>query len=142
MAFSINRVTLVGIAGKDAEVKFIGSGKAVASFSVATSESWKDGSGQKQERTEWHNVTAWNWLAEYSGENVKKGTKVLVEGKIVTEKYEKNGETKYITKIQADTIMAIAKTTNSGGNGNQSSSNQNTAQQPEQQAEPVTDLPF
>jgi single-strand DNA-binding protein len=140
MAFSINRATLVGTVGKDAEVKYTGSGKAAASFTMATSEQWKDGSGQKQEKTEWHNVTAWNWLAEYAGENVKKGTKVLVEGKIVTESYEKEGEKRYITKIQAETIMALERTQKTGNSTQPAQSYQ--SKENVQESAPDTGLPF
>jgi len=162
MAFSINRATLVGNAGKDAEIRYISSGKPVASFSVATTESWTDkATGQKQERTEWHNVKAWNWLAEYCGENVKKGKKVLVEGRIQTRSYDdKDGVKKYVTEIEADTVLMMER----GGQGNappppggtnyrsENSSRASSSQQSSgpapvpdyepQQSGPVDDLPF
>jgi single-strand DNA-binding protein len=161
MAFSINRATLVGNAGKDAEIRYTGTGKAVATFSVATTENWTDkASGQKQERTEWHNVKAWNWLAEYCGENVKKGKRVLVEGRITTRSYDdKDGVKKYITEIEADTVMTMERSAAGnvppqGGsnyrsdNNSRASSSQNSsgpAPVPDyepQQSGPVDDLPF
>src|SRR5580698_4276160 len=106
MAFSINRATLVGNAGKDAEIRYTGSGAPVATFTMATTESWTDKAGQKQERTEWHNIKAWNWLAEYCNENVKKGKRVLVEGRITNRSYDdKDGVKKYISEIEAATVM-------------------------------------
>ena len=132
MAFSINRATLVGNAGKDAEVRYTGSGVPVATFSIATTESWTDkNSGQKQERTEWHNIKAWNWLAEYCNENVKKGKRVFVEGRITSRSYDdKDGNKKYITEIEASTVMTMERTQagDNGGGGyrqnNQSHGNQ------------------
>ncbi len=162
MAFSINRATLVGNAGKDAEIRYTGSGKPVASFSVATTDSWTDkASGQKQERTDWHNVVAWNWLAEYCNENVKKGKRVLVEGRIQTRSYEdKDGVKKYVTEIEASTVMTMERTAagNSGGPSPSGSYNrtENSSSRPasqpaagpapvpeyEPQEAPVDDLPF
>ena len=158
MAFSINRATLVGNAGKDAEIRYTGSGKPVASFSVATTDSWTDkATGQKQERTDWHNVVAWNWLAEYCNENVKKGKKVLVEGRIQTRSYDdKDGVKKYITEIEAATVMTMERT--SPGNSSAASyqpqdSARRAPSQPAagpapvpeyepQEPAPVDDLPF
>lgn len=87
MAQGLNRATLMGRMGGDPEVRFTPAGKAVASFSVATTESWKDAQGQKQERTDWHDVTAWGKTAEWIGENVHKGSLVYVEGRMQTEKW-------------------------------------------------------
>jgi single-strand DNA-binding protein len=161
MAFSINRVTLVGNAGKDAEIRYTGTGKGVASFSVATTDSWTDKtSGQKQERTDWHNVVAWNWLAEYCNENVKKGKRVLVEGRLQTRSYDdKDGVKKYVTEIEASTVMTMERS--AAGNGAapaQSSASgssyrpanaarpapQSSAPEPEYEPQdaPVDDLPF
>ncbi len=158
MAFSINRATLVGNAGKDAEIRYTGSGKPVASFSVATTDSWTDrATGQKQERTDWHNIVAWNWLAEYCNENVKKGKRVLVEGRIQSWSYDdKDGVKRYITEIEAATVMTMER----GAQGNSPSSGYRTEEparrssgQPAagpaplpdyepQEPAPVDDLPF
>jgi single-strand DNA-binding protein len=157
MAFSINRATLVGNAGKDAEIRYTGSGKPVASFSLATTDSWTDkATGQKQERTDWHNIVAWNWLAEYCNENVKKGKRVLVEGRIQTRSYDdKDGVKKYVTEIEAATVMTMERT----AQGNSSAASyqpQDAARRApshsaagpapvpeyEQESAPVDDLPF
>ena len=96
----MNRITLYGNVGKDPEVKHFDNGKAVASFSMATSESYKNKQGEKVVNTEWHNIVAWSPLAEIFEKHVKKGNKILITGKSVTREYESNGEKKYITEVQ------------------------------------------
>lgn len=98
---SLNKVILIGRVGKDPEIRNAGNGKPIASFSIATSETWKDKQGQKQEKTEWHNVTCFNEsLCRVIENYVKKGSHIYIEGKLVTEKYtDKNGVEKYTTKI-------------------------------------------
>jgi single-strand DNA-binding protein len=86
---SVNKVIILGSLGKDPEVRFMPNGDAAASFSMATSESWKDKQGVKQEKTEWHNVVAYRKLAEIIGEYLKKGSSVYIEGKLQTRKWEK-----------------------------------------------------
>lgn len=103
----VNKVILVGTLGKDPETKFMPSGNQVTSFSVATSESWKDKSGEKQEVTEWHNITMFGKVAEIAEKYLKKGSKVYLEGKIKTEKYQKDGVDKYITKIICDQMQML-----------------------------------
>jgi single-strand DNA-binding protein len=96
----LNKVTLIGRVGKDPEIKYLSSGKAVANFSIATSESYKDKqTGEKVEKTEWHNISAFDRLAEIIGEYVKKGALLYVEGKIQTREYEKDGSKRYATSI-------------------------------------------
>ncbi len=100
MAGSLNRVTLVGNLGRDPEIRSLQSGGKVATFSVATSETWKDKSGEKQEKTDWHNVVVWNEaLVGLVEKYVKKGTKLLVEGKLETRKWEKDGIDRYSTEV-------------------------------------------
>ncbi|MES2499584.1 MAG: single-stranded DNA-binding protein, partial [Pseudomonadota bacterium] len=99
---SVNKVILVGSLGRDPEVKYMANGEAVANFSMATSENWKDKAGVKQEKTEWHNVVAYRKLAEIIGEYLKKGSPVYIEGKLQTRKWEKDGVTRYSTEIIAD----------------------------------------
>ena len=104
----VNKVVLVGRIGKAPELKYIQSGAAVANFSLATSETWKDKGGTKQERTEWHNIIAWNKLAEICGEYVTKGMTVFIEGKLQTRSWEdKNGGKRQTTEIVADTIKML-----------------------------------
>lgn len=98
---SLNKVTLIGRVGKDPEIRYAGNGKPIASFSLATSENWKDKQGQKHEKTEWHNITCFNEaLCRVIEHYVKKGSQIYIEGKLVTEKYtDKSGVEKYATKI-------------------------------------------
>ena len=105
----INKAIILGNLGKDPEVKFTPSGVAVCNFTVATSESWKDKEGNKQEKTEWHNVVAFGKLAEICGEYLKKGKQVYIEGRLQTDKYEKNGQTRYSTKIVASVMKMLGK---------------------------------
>ncbi len=120
MAKSLNKVMLIGNLGKDPELRYTTSGVAVATFSLATNESWKDQDGNLQERTEWHNIVAWKKLAEICGEWLKKGKKVYIEGRIQTRSYDdKNtGTKKYITEIVADNMIMLdykAAPENGGG---------------------------
>jgi single-strand DNA-binding protein len=109
MAKSLNKVMLIGNLGKDPELRYTTSGTAVATFSLATNESWKDADGNMQERTEWHNIVAWKKLAEICGEWLKKGKKVYIEGRIQTRSYDdKNtGNKKYITEIVAEDMIML-----------------------------------
>jgi single-strand DNA-binding protein len=109
MARSLNKVMLIGNLGKDPELRYTPAGVAVATFSLATNESWKDQDGNMQERTEWHNIVAWRKLAEVCGEWLKKGKKVYVEGRIQTRSYDdKNtGAKKYITEIVLDSMIML-----------------------------------
>ena len=105
----INKVILVGNIGKDPEIRYAQNGSAIASFSCATSESWKDkATGEKQERVEWHSCTAFGKLAGIVAEYVKKGSQVYVEGRLKTEKWQdKNGADRYTTKIMVDTLQLL-----------------------------------
>jgi single-strand DNA-binding protein len=137
---SLNKAILIGNLGKDPELSYTASGVAVAKFSIATNERWKDQDGNLQERTEWHNIVVWRKLAEICGQYLKKGSKVYLEGKLQTRSWDdKNtGVKRYTTEIVADDmIMLDAK----GSGMNDSGS----AVQPvaEQSAEPEKDdLPF
>ncbi|MCZ7403705.1 MAG: single-stranded DNA-binding protein [Candidatus Methanoperedens sp.] len=104
----VNKIIIIGRVGKDASLRYTPSGVANASFSVATSESWKDKENKKQEKTEWHNVIAWRKLAEICGEYVTKGMLVYIEGKITYRSYEDKGGVKHdITEIVADTMKML-----------------------------------
>jgi single-strand DNA-binding protein len=98
----VNKVILIGNVGGDPEVRHMPSGDAVANVSLATSESWKDKQGQKQERTEWHRVVFFGKLAEIVEQYVRKGSKLYVEGKLRTRKYERDGQTHYSTEVVVD----------------------------------------
>jgi single-strand DNA-binding protein len=113
---SVNKAILVGHLGKDPEVRYMPSGEAVANVTLATSESWKDKSGEKQEKTEWHNIVFFKRLAEIAGEYLKKGSLIYVEGRITTEKWtDKEGKDRYTTKIVANEMKMLGS--KSGGVG-------------------------
>lgn len=106
----VNKVVLLGNLGKDPEVRYMqGNGGAVANFTLATSESWKDKqTGEQQERTEWHRVVLYDRLAEIAGEYLKKGSKVYVEGSLRTRKWQdQSGQDKYTTEIVANEMQML-----------------------------------
>jgi single-strand DNA-binding protein len=119
MAKSLNKVMLIGNLGKDPEVKFTPGGTAVAKFSLATNERFKDKAGEWQDRTEWHNIVAWQRLAEIVGEYVKKGSKVYIEGRLQTSSWEdkQSGEKKYRTEIIASDLLLLGSRGEGGGGG-------------------------
>jgi single-strand DNA-binding protein len=108
MARGINKVILVGNLGADPETRYTPSGTAITTIRIATSESWKDKTtGEQQERTEWHRVKFFGRLAEISGEYLKKGGQVYIEGKLRTEEYEKDGVKRYSTDVIADEMQML-----------------------------------
>ena len=120
MARGVNKVILVGNCGKDPETRYMPSGGAVTNIAVATTEGWKDKqSGEKQERTEWHNVVFFNRLAEIAGEYLRKGSQVYIEGSLRTRKWQdKNGNDRYTTEIVAsDMQMLGGRAQGMGGSG-------------------------
>jgi len=154
MARGVNKVILIGNMGKDPEVRYMPSGSAVTNVTIATSESWKDKqSGEKQERTEWHNVVFFNRLAEIAGEYLKKGAKVYVEGSLRTRKWQdKNGQDRYTTEIVASEMQMLDSRGGAGGNFNQdhASSSPAASNKPAATQQPVAsgvddfddDIPF
>ena len=103
-----NRVTLIGNLGQDPETKTTESGKKVTNFTLATDDGYKNSDGQKVNETTWHNIVAWNGLADIAGKYLKKGRQVAVEGRIVYRTYEdKKGATKYITEIVLNDIILL-----------------------------------
>ncbi len=105
---SINKAILIGNLGKDPELRYTSSGVAVATFSLATNESWKDPDGNIQERTQWHNIVAWRKLAEICGEYLKKGSKIYLEGRIQYRNYDdKNGVKRFVTEIVMDQLVML-----------------------------------
>jgi single-strand DNA-binding protein len=119
MAKSVNKVILVGNLGKDPEVKYTPSGVPVAKFSLATNERYKDKGGEWQDRTEWHNIVAWQRLAEIIGEYVKKGSKIYIEGRLQTSSWEdkQSGEKKYRTEIVASDLVLLGGRGEGSGGG-------------------------
>ena len=135
----VNKVIIIGNLGKDPEVRFMPDARAVCNFSIATSESWKDKqTGEKKEITEWHRICIFGKLAEIAGEYLKKGSKVYIEGKLQTRKWQgQDGQDRYTTEIVArDMQMLDSRSTSTSG--------QNTAEQYQaaKNGEFEDDIPF
>jgi single-strand DNA-binding protein len=113
---SVNKVILVGNLGKDPELRYTPSGAAVANFTLATSERYKDKNGDSQEKTEWHNIVAWRQLAEICGKYLHKGKQVYIEGRIQTRSYDdRDGNKRYVTEIVADQMQMLGRAGEEGG---------------------------
>ena len=109
----VNKVILVGHIGKDPEVRYLEGGVAVANFSLATSESYKDKSGNKVESTEWHNIVMWRGLAEVAEKMLKKGMQIYIEGRLRTRSWDdKEGHKRYTTEILADNMVMLGRKEN------------------------------
>ena len=113
---SVNKVILVGNLGRDPETRYTTGGEAVTNISIATTDTWKDKAGEKQERTEWHRVAFFGKLAEIAGEYLKKGSQVYVEGRLQTRKWQdKDGADKYTTEIVANQMQMLGSRQGMGG---------------------------
>ena len=143
----VNKVILVGNLGKDPEVRYLDSGVAVANFTLATTENYKNKQGERVSQTEWHNIVLWRGLAEVAEKWLKKGSSIYVEGKIRNRKWEdKDGNTRYNTEVLADNMTMLG----SAGGGGGSSPSQQSQQESYQPTETVDqtqdsatdDLPF
>ena len=139
---SVNKAILIGNLGKDPEVRFTANGKAVARFSIATSEVWNDAEGNRQERTEWHNIVVWGKQGESCGQYLAKGRQVYVEGSIRSRSYDdKSGNKRYITEIVAQRVRFLG-----GGGGTRVATEtepEPTAETPSGQPPPLDDdIPF
>lgn len=157
----VNKVILLGNLGQDPEIRTLESGVKVATVSIATSENYKDQSGEWQEKTEWHRLTMWRWTAE-KAEKLKKGDRVYVEGKLSTRSWEQDGIKKYVTEVVVSDLQFTTKATDStynggvpmptenpyGGNSTSSTSSQTSTQNTQVASElsgssnPEDDLPF
>ena len=132
----VNKVILIGNLGKDPEVRYLDNGVAVANFSLATTENYKNKEGERVSQTEWHNIVLWRGLAEVAEKWLKKGSSVYVEGKIRTRKWEdKDGNTRYNTEILADNMTMLGSKSTS-----ESAAPTTSGQQPA--ADTADDLPF
>lgn len=127
MAKSVNKVILVGHLGKDPEVRYTASGMAVASFSVATNERFKDKDGQWQDRTEWHNLVAFDRTAEIIKEYVKKGSQIYIEGKLQTRSWEKDGLKHYKTEVVINDLVLLGGRGQGSGGGDENRQRSATA---------------
>ncbi len=118
MAGGVNKVILIGNLGADPEVRFTPGGQAVANFRIATSESWVDKNGQKQERTEWHRIVVWGKLAELCGEYLKKGRQCYVEGRLQTREWtDKENRKNYTTEVVANAVTFLGGGGRDAGDG-------------------------
>ena len=134
----VNKAILLGNLGKDPELRRLDDGRAVANFSIATSETYKNKSGEKVTNTEWHNVVLWTPLAEIAQSYLKKGSQVYIEGKISNRSYEdKEGVKKYISEVVGRDIRLLGRAPESSGNEPSSSSSQETKESVQED-----DLPF
>jgi len=147
----VNKVILIGNLGKDPEVRHLDNGAAVANFSIATTESYKDrNSGERVDQTEWHNIVLWRGLAEVAEKYLKKGDSVYIEGKLRTRSWEKDGVTRYTTEVVGDQMTMLGNKKSDGGgqsSGYEGNQGQSQAAAPAASQTPDTnsemdDLPF
>ncbi|HSZ24534.1 MAG TPA: single-stranded DNA-binding protein [Cytophagaceae bacterium] len=148
----VNKVILLGNLGKDPEVRVFEGGTKKAAFSLATGETFLDKNGQRQERTEWHNVVFWGNIVDVIEKYLKKGTQVYVEGRITTRSYDdKDGQKKYITEIVGTSMTLLGGKPTGGGENNDASYQGTTNSRPETSSQSVNssiladgadDLPF
>jgi single-strand DNA-binding protein len=140
----VNKVILIGNLGRDPEVRHLESGASVANFPIATTESYKDKNGNRQEQTEWHNIVLWRGLAEIAEKYLKKGSQVYIEGKLRSRSWEdKEGNTRYITEVVGDSMTML------GGRSEGNNSPQESKVEKVSEETPITsgddendDLPF
>lgn len=133
----VNKVILLGNLGKDPEVRYLDNGVAVANFSLATTENYKNKQGERVSQTEWHNVVFWRGLAEVAEKYLKKGDSIYLEGKIRTRKWEdKEGNTRYSTEVLADNMTMLGKKNSQVSDSQELTSNEKLVSNDED------DLPF
>ncbi|MBL1279216.1 MAG: single-stranded DNA-binding protein [Fluviicola sp.] len=148
MAGTVNKVILIGNLGKDPEVRHLENGAVVASFPIATSESYTDkNTGQKIENTDWHNIVVWRGLAGIVEKYVRKGQKIYVEGKLKTRSWQdKDGNTKYTTEVIADELTILSRPEGQANQSQAPYSKEGTPEQPSKVDDIVKndkdDLPF
>ena len=142
----VNKVILIGHLGKDPEVRYLEGGIAVAKFSLATTESYKDKTGKKVDQTEWHNIVLWRGLAEVAEKYLKKGMQVYIEGRIRSRSWDdKEGNKKYTTEILGDNMTMLGRKEDHGNSGNNTTTNNPTTENNSPNLEggdTANDLPF
>ena len=135
---SVNKVILVGNLGRDPETRYTTGGDAVTNLNIATSEQWKDKSGEKQERTEWHRVVFFGKVAEIAGEYLRKGSQCYIEGRLQTREWEKDGVKRYTTEIVVDMNGSMQLL---GGRGGNAGDEAPRAPRPAREAQPAAARP-
>ncbi len=144
----VNKVILIGNLGADPELRYTPSGRAVVNFNLATSRTWNNRDGEKQEETEWHRIVAWDKLAEICGEYLKKGAQTYVEGRLQTRSWEdKNGVKRYTTEAVVSEMRRLGSRQDTGSSGSSDSSKSSDTSSPPPENLPSTfeaddDLPF
>jgi single-strand DNA-binding protein len=134
---SVNKAILIGNLGRDPEIRYTPSGQAVASFTIATTDKWRDKDGQMQERTDWHNIVCWGRQAEIANQYLKKGRPVYIEGRIQNRSYDdKEGNKRYISEVIVQRLQFL------GGKPGESTAQQETPEAPPETAGEEDDLPF
>jgi len=136
MARGVNKVILIGNLGADPELRYTANGTAVARLNIATTETYTDRDGNRQEQTEWHRVVAWRKLAEICGQYLSKGRQVYIEGRLRTSSYEKDGIKRYSTDIEAREMLML------GGPGGGASRDYEAPFTPPEGGVPDDDIPF
>ena len=141
---SVNKVILIGNVGKDPEIRHIEANNvSVAKFPLATSETYKNKSGEKVTNTEWHNVVVWRYLAEFAEKYIKKGNQIFVEGKITSRSYDdKEGNKRYITEIIADNIRLLGRRENNNNTNTDESKTTTESEFDDAKSTEADDLPF
>ncbi len=125
---SVNKVILVGNLGRDPEVRYMPDGGAITNVSIATTDTWKDKDGSKQEKTEWHRVVFFSRLAEIAGEYLKKGSQIYIEGRLQTRKWQdKDGQEKYSTEVIAEKMQMLGGKSGNAEMGERSSAPSNNS---------------
>ena len=142
MAGSVNKAIIIGNMGRDAELRYTPGGAAVTGFTVATTESWTNKNGEKQESTEWHRIQLWGKQAESLTPYLTKGKQVYVEGSLTTRKWEKDGQTHYTTEIKAQRVQLLGQRDRQDADGvaNRRSEEASTYDPPAAQTD--DDIPF
>jgi len=139
----VNKVILIGNLGRDPEVRHLDNGRAVANFSLATSETYKNKQGERVTTTEWHNLVLWTPLAEIAEKYLKKGNQVYIEGKLTSRSYDdKDGVTKYITEIVGRELTLLGKPPQNGENNSDPAASSEKPADPAEESKEIDDLPF
>jgi single-strand DNA-binding protein len=144
---SVNKVILIGNLGKDPEIRYTQSGEPIANFSLATNEVWTDKNGERQERTEWHQIVVWGKQGENCGKYLKKGRPVFVEGRLQTRSWEdKQGSKRYTTEIVATEVVLLGQATaqqrSGSASGESTRPSSSTRGAPPSQRQDDDDIPF